>query len=103
MLANAQSHERNIAEIQKALNNHKYYTALLEVAQELSAVLDTDTLMRKIMTKGQSFIGADRCSLFLVDNVRGGVWSMLAHGATDRVYIPLGAGIAGTCARPARP
>lgn len=97
-LANAQSHERNIAEIQKALNNHKYYTALLAVAQELSAVLDTDTLVRKIMTKAQSFIGADRCSLFLVDKVRGGLWSMVAHGATDRIHIPQGEGIAGTVA-----
>ncbi|OHT12549.1 GAF domain containing protein [Tritrichomonas foetus] len=94
-LTNAQSHERNIAEIQKALNNHKYYTALLAVAQELSAVLDTDTLVRKIMTKAQSFIGADRCSLFLVDKVRGGLWSMVAHGATDRIHIPEGEGIAG--------
>jgi GAF domain-containing protein len=95
-LANAQSHERNIQEIQKALNNHKYYTALLAVAQELSAVLDTDTLVRKIMTKAQSFIGADRCSLFLVDHVRGGIWSMVAHGTNDRIYVPIGAGIAGT-------
>ena len=94
-LTNARSHERNIAEIQKAMNNHKYYTALLAVAQELSAVLDTDTLVRKIMTKAQSFIGADRCSLFLVDKVRGGLWSMVAHGATDRIYIPEGEGIAG--------
>ncbi|KAK8844896.1 hypothetical protein M9Y10_021067 [Tritrichomonas musculus] len=94
-LTNAQSHERNIAEIQNALNNHKYYTALLTVAQELSAVLDTDTLVRKIMTKAQSFIEADRCSLFLVDKVRGGLWSMVAHGATDRIHIPLGEGIAG--------
>jgi signal transduction protein with GAF and PtsI domain len=95
-LANAQSHERNIQEIQKALNNHKYYTALLAVAQELSAVLDTDTLVRKIMSKAQSFIGADRCSLFLVDHVRGGIWSMLAHGTNERIYVPIGAGIAGT-------
>jgi GAF domain-containing protein len=95
-LANAQSHERNIQEIQKALNNHKYYTALLAVAQELSAVLDTDTLVRKIMTKAQSFISADRCSLFLVDHVRGSIWSMLAHGTNERIYVPIGAGIAGT-------
>lgn len=93
-LTNAQNHERNIAEIQKARNNHKYYTALLTVAQELSAVLDTDTLVRKIMTKAQSFIGADRCSLFLVDKVRGGLWSMVAHGATGKIHIPKGQGIA---------
>ena len=98
-LSNAQSHERNIAEIQRALNNHKYYTALLAVAQELSAVLDTDTLVRKIMTKAQSFIGADRCSLFIVDKVRGGLWSMVAHGATDKIFIPEGYGIAGHVAK----
>lgn len=94
-LTNAQSHERNIAEIDKARTNHKYYTALLTVAQELSAVLDTDTLVRKIMTKAQSFIGADRCSLFLVDKVRGGLWSMVAHGATGKIHIPEGQGVAG--------
>lgn len=98
-LSNAQSHERNIAEIQKALNNHKYYTALLAVAQELSAVLDTDTLVRKVMTKAQSFIGADRCSLFLLDKERGGLWSMVAHGTSDRIHIPEGHGIAGTVAK----
>lgn len=94
-LTNAQSHERNISEIKKALSNHKYYTALLAVAQELSSVLDTNTLVRKIMTKAQTFINADRCSLFLVDKNRGGLWSMVAHGATDRIHIPEGEGIAG--------
>ncbi|EAY10267.1 GAF domain containing protein [Trichomonas vaginalis G3] len=98
-LANAQSHERNISEIQLALNNHKYYTALLAVAQELSAVLDTDTLVRKIMTKAQSFIGADRCSLFLVDKERGGLWSMVAHGTSERIHIAEGYGIAGHVAK----
>ena len=98
-LANAQSHERNLAEIQKALNNHRYYTALLAVAQELSAVLDTDTLVRKIMTKAQSFIGADRCSLFLVDKERGGLWSMVAHGTSERIHIAEGQGIAGNVAK----
>ncbi|OHS99654.1 GAF domain containing protein [Tritrichomonas foetus] len=98
-LSNAQSHERNIAEIKKALSNHKYYTALLAVAQELSSVLDTNTLVRKIMTKAQTFIGADRCSLFLVDKIRGGLWSIVAHGATDRIHIPEGEGIAGYVAQ----
>ena len=97
-LSNAQSHERNISEIKKALSNHKYYTALLAVAQELSSVLDTNTLVRKIMTKAQTFIGADRCSLFLVDKIRGGLWSVVAHG-TDRIHIPEGEGIAGYVAQ----
>ena len=99
VLSNAQSHERNIAEIKKALSNHKYYTALLAVAQELSSVLDTNTLVRKVMTKAQTFIGADRCSLFIVDKIRGGLWSMVAHGATDRIHIPEGEGIAGYVAQ----
>lgn len=99
VLQNAQSHERNIAEIKKALSNHKYYTALLAVAQELSSVLDTNTLVRKVMTKAQTFIGADRCSLFIVDKIRGGLWSMVAHGATGRIHIPEGEGIAGYVAQ----
>lgn len=93
-LSNAQSHERNLSEIKKTLSNHRYYTALLAVAQELSSVLDTNTLVRKIMTKAQAFIGADRCSLFLVDKERGGLWSIVADG-TDKIHIPEGQGIAG--------
>lgn len=98
-LSNAQSHETNIQNIQKARTNHKYYTALLAVAQELSAELDTNLLIRKVMTKAQSFIGADRCSLFMVDSVRGGLWSIVAHGENSKIFVPLGEGIAGTVAK----
>lgn len=95
-LVNAQSHERNLNEIRRALTNHKYYTALLSIAQELSSELDTDILVRKIMTKAQTFIGADRCSLFLVDKERGGLWSLVAHGANEKIHIQIGEGIAGS-------
>lgn len=98
-LQNAQLHESNIQNIQKARTNHKYYTALLAVAQELSAELDTNALIRKVMTKAQSFINADRCSLFLVDKVRGGLWSVVAHGENSKIFVPLGEGIAGTVAK----
>ena len=98
-LSNAQFHENNINNIQKAITNHKYYTALLAVAQELSAELDTNQLIRKIMTKAQSFIGADRCSLFMVDPIRGGLWSLVAHGENSKIFVPLGEGIAGTVAK----
>jgi len=97
-LRNSQLHEQNISEIKKAISSQKYYTALLAIAQELSSVLDTDTLIRKIMTKAQTFISADRCSLFIVDPIRGDLWSIVAHGATNKIHIGIGEGIAGNVA-----
>jgi hypothetical protein len=58
-------------------------------------VLDTNQLVRKIILKAQNFVCADRCSLFIVDRVRGGLWSLVASGAGDRIHIPAGVGIAG--------
>jgi GAF domain-containing protein len=98
-VADAIAHEQSKSELDRTLANHKHYAELLMVAQELSSVLDTNQLIRKIILSAQSFVSADRCSLFLVDKVRGGLWSLVASGAGDRIYIPAGAGIAGYVAQ----
>ena len=43
-------------------------TALLEVAEILSGVLDIDVLVKTIMERACSLLNAERCSFFLVDS-----------------------------------
>jgi len=58
---------------------------------------DIDRLMILLADMGRDLISADRCTVWLLNNKSGELWSRVAHGM-DRVVIPCGAGIAGCVA-----
>jgi putative methionine-R-sulfoxide reductase with GAF domain len=62
----------------------------------LEQVLEAFTL------KIGALLGADRATLFLLDEARGELWSKVAAGAAGEIRIPRGSGIAGAVAASGR-
>ena len=74
-------------------------TALLEVAKAFSAVRNLDSLLELVMSEATRTVEAERCSLFILDAVRGELWSRVAQGSQEEIRVPLSEGIAGAVAR----
>ncbi len=69
---------------------------LLNVMRAVSSELEIDQLLQKIVGKTSEVMNADRCTLFLVDRVTGGLWSKVAQGPNmNEIRVPRGMGIAG--------
>ncbi len=70
--------------------------ALLEVAKALASEHDLDRLLHIIADEVKKVVEADRCSVFLVDEERHEIWTVVAQGLEPRVLrLPVGSGIAG--------
>ncbi|HMK73648.1 MAG TPA: GAF domain-containing protein, partial [Myxococcaceae bacterium] len=73
-------------------------TSILEVAKAMAAARDLELLLPLIIYEAAKVVGADRCTLFILDRDRGELWSKVAQGAAREIRIRLGHGIAGTVA-----
>ncbi len=71
--------------------------SILDVAKAMTAERQLDRLLALVLDEAAKVAEADRCTLFLVDREAGELWSKVAHG-TERLRVPLGAGIAGAVA-----
>jgi len=59
-----------------------------------------DSLLTIIAEEVRHIVGADRCSVFLVDNAKNELWTKVALGVGEKVLrIPMGQGIAGFVAK----
>ncbi len=77
---------------------------LLDVMSALVEERDLDVLLQKITQKATEVMGADRSTLFLVDQDRGELWSKVAEGeAANVIRVPLGRGIVGYVASTGEP
>ena len=78
----------------------KNLQSLLEVSKVMSGEIPLDSLLQVIVQKTEEVLEADRCSLFLFDEVRNELWSKVAHGLGDskEIRFPLNRGIAGSVA-----
>jgi GAF domain-containing protein len=70
-------------------------TALLEVAEILSGVMDLDALIVTIMDRACSLLHSERCSLFLVDIEKQELVSCFQGGLDRKLRVPLSRGIVG--------
>jgi adenylate cyclase len=81
------------------LRSYRDQRALLQMIGALGGQLDLVGLIEKIIETLMARLEADRASLFLVDRVRGELWSKVAHGlATEELRFPMTRGIAGQVA-----
>ncbi len=71
---------------------------LLELAEAMSGVRDTQRLLELIVASASRLVDADRSSLFLRDD-DGSLWTKVAEGSSDIIRLPPGWGIAGLVAR----
>ena len=75
-------------------------TGLLDVAKAMTAERDLDSLLALILNEAVRVVGADRCTLWIVDRDREEIWTKVAQGLGDdqKIRIPIGVGIAGSVA-----
>jgi sigma-B regulation protein RsbU (phosphoserine phosphatase) len=66
------------------------YAAQIGAAQDLDAVLELNAGMAR------DLVGADRCSIWLVDSKNNSLWTKVAHGVRE-LHIPMGQGLVGAC------
>ena len=80
---------------------------LLEVSKEISDVqMDLGKMMARIMTRARQVLTVERASIFLIDEGKKELWSILTDsemaakvGGDNVIRLPVGVGIAGTVAR----
>ena len=70
--------------------------AIFEHAARISREQEIDELVRLNADFARDLIGADRCSLWLIDPPKKELWTIVAHGVRT-LRIPLGQGLIGTC------
>jgi sigma-B regulation protein RsbU (phosphoserine phosphatase) len=66
------------------------YAAKIGAAPDLDAVLELNAGMAR------DLVGADRCSIWLVDAKNNRMWTKVAHGVRE-LHIPIGQGLVGAC------
>jgi signal transduction histidine kinase len=77
---------------------------LMKVGAAISSELDLDALLRTISQTTSHLLQAERSTVFLVDPMKGELWSRVAEGLDNKeIHIPLSAGIAGQVATTGNP
>jgi sigma-B regulation protein RsbU (phosphoserine phosphatase) len=78
---------RNAEELTRAIFGH---------ATRIDREQNPDEIIRLNADFARDLVGADRCSLWLIDGATDELWTKVAHG-TDQIRIPMGKGIVGAC------
>ncbi len=75
--------------------------SLLDIAKAMTAERDLDALLKLILNEAVRVVGADRCTLWIVDRDRNELWTKVAQGLEQeqKIRIPVGSGIAGQVAQ----
>jgi sigma-B regulation protein RsbU (phosphoserine phosphatase) len=72
--------------------------AIFEHAARISREQQIEELVRLNADFARDLIGADRCSLWLIDSAKNELWTKVAHGVAP-LHIPMGEGLIGACIR----
>lgn len=71
------------------------FSKLLDVARHLTHFTSLDDLLAYIAAQVTSVLGADRCTIFLLDAVKNEIYSKLVTGRNEEIRFPGGQGLAG--------
>jgi len=69
---------------------------IFDYAAKIGSEQDTDGLLRLNAGMARDLLGADRCTIWLVDSNSRELWTKVAHGM-DEIRIPLDQGLVGAC------
>lgn len=75
---------------------------LLATVRHMGIMRNIDELLPFLAKHCIEAIGADRCTVFIVDEDRGEIWSRYAEGEKDEIRFSIGVGVAGECIRSRR-
>lgn len=76
---------------------------LLDVARFMGKEKNLDNLLVYIADQGRKALNSDRCSIFLLDDEAGEIWSKVMLGESDIIRFPRGAGVAGRTIESGKP
>ena len=79
-------------------NDNLLIRSIFEHAVRIGREQQIDELVRLNADFARDLVGADRCSLWLIDESARQLWTKVAHGI-DHIRIPLGDGLVGACIR----
>jgi sigma-B regulation protein RsbU (phosphoserine phosphatase) len=68
--------------------------AIFDYAAKIGAAQDLDALLELNAGMARDLVGADRCSIWLVDTKNSRLWTKVAHGVRE-LHIPIGQGLVG--------
>jgi sigma-B regulation protein RsbU (phosphoserine phosphatase) len=69
---------------------------VFEYAAKIGAAQDLDALLVLNAGMARGLVGADRCSIWLIDTKNSRLWTKVAHGVGE-LNIPIGQGLVGAC------
>lgn len=69
---------------------------IFQHAARISRETDISRLLELNADLARDLTGADRCSVWLIDEAAGELWTKVAHGIKE-IRVPLGTGIVGAC------
>ncbi len=70
---------------------------VFEYAAKIGQEQDTELMLALIADMGRDLLGADRCSIWMVDPTSGSLWTCVAQGVAP-LRVPAGHGLVGACA-----
>lgn len=70
------------------------FNEIADFGKELATLENTENALDLISAKAKKLVNADRCSIFIVDNEDGMLWTKLSDGI-GRIVISLDSGIVG--------
>ncbi|MDP6182754.1 MAG: GAF domain-containing protein [Gammaproteobacteria bacterium] len=74
----------NFSLYRKMVASHERMSILLDIATSISQTLDLGTLISRTVGLLTELIRCERSSFFVLDEERGELWSMEAHGSTPK-------------------
>ena len=73
---------------------------LIEATKNVNSTIDIDKLLGVILETARKSVNADRGTVYLVDELKGELWSKVAQGADMvEIRLPVGKGLAGSVAQ----
>ena len=82
--------------------DHELLHTIFQYIPKIAKERNLDKLLVMLADMGRDLIVSDRCTVWLVDDKAGTLWSKVAHGL-DRIVIPKTHGIAGQVATSSQP
>lgn len=76
--------------------NDRISRAIFDYAAKIGAAQDLDSLLLLNAGMARDLVGAERCSIWLIDARNRRLWTKVAHGI-EELQIPLGQGLVGAC------
>lgn len=81
---------------------HGKYKVLSDFSKDLVRIATLDEGLPFISEKAKEIIGADRCSVFILDLDRNELWTTLSDGV-EKIVVPFDMGLAGHTIRTKKP